>query len=667
MSWFVVCLLLVFIAISPFTDTAMAAQQHRILDSLQRLVIVQSGKRPDTQIVNALNTLSRLYRSVNLRQSIQYAQQALQQAHTLQYREGIALGWQNLGVAYRFMGNIPLALEHYQKALQIREQMGDRKGNANIRNNIGLALWHQGKYEQALTEHLLALKIREEIRDTAGISSSLNNVGIIYEKHQQWEKALHYYSLALAIDTRLEDTEGIFLLMNNIGVIHEKQHRYDSALVIYRRAFQMNKPGALNREFATMVYNLAVVYQNLGASDSALYYFQQSLMLRRKLEDLAGVATCHIALGNYFVHHSHPAEGLRHLFRALYLADSLNLPEIRKNTYLQLSSVMDTLGNFRQALRYYQSYEALKDTLSGREVREKIEQLHLTFETDKKDRELALLRATQETIFWQNNVLITGLLGVILLASAIISLVVVKKRSETQRLLLQQTERQNAEVLTAVLQGYEEASSRIARELHDGAGHLLGLSKLRFSSFVSALDPTNKQILDDYRETLSIFDHAVNEVRAASHQLMPLSLRDYGILPALEFIINLTQKSGDLIIDFQTRGMESPDQYPVRFPAPVELTIYRIVQEIIHNTLKHACATILTIDLSFDGAFLFLITEDNGQGFTPAPQSKGFGLVAIHKRIEAFQGTASVESSPGSGTTWNIQIPVNPKKIEYSS
>lgn len=195
----------------------------------------------------------------------------------------------------------------------------------------------------------------------------------------------------------------------------------------------------------------------------------------------------------------------------------------------------------------------------------------------------------------------------------------------------------------------EKERARIATDLHDELGPYLSAAKMR----INALDV----LADDDRENLvKINEHLdliIHRMREISGDLMPNTLIRKGLVVGIEeFIHNISKPSGLQIHFLPTASCE--------FPFPQRIHLYRIVQEIVHNTIKHAKATVLNIELKGSADRVFLVSEDNGVGFdytTVLDEKLGLGLRSLLSRIEVMGGEMFIESKSGKGTRYVFEIP----------
>ncbi len=236
-----------------------------------------------------------------------------------------------------------------------------------------------------------------------------------------------------------------------------------------------------------------------------------------------------------------------------------------------------------------------------------------------------------------------------------------RKRTEEERARLLKEVQDNHERLQhlsrRLLDVQEEERSRIARELHDETGQSLTalLLGLRMLDEMSTSETAQARV-DDLRE---IAARALDEVKRLAMGLRPALLDDLGLEAALKRLAEDSGKTHGIFVDLHMNGLNKR-----RMAFPVETTIYRIVQEALTNAGRHAAARNVSILLTGSESSVKLIIEDDGRGFDVentlrlSDSAKHLGLLGMHERVALLHGTFSVESTPGSGTTIYVQLPL---------
>lgn len=201
--------------------------------------------------------------------------------------------------------------------------------------------------------------------------------------------------------------------------------------------------------------------------------------------------------------------------------------------------------------------------------------------------------------------------------------------------------------LNEVLEG---ELKRIAHALHDEAGQLLASVHIAIADVVGNLPPHARNRFDGIERLLRQIEF---ELRGLSHELRPTVLDNLGLLPALEFLAEKVAKRTGLTVSVEGKTEK-------RLPPSVETALYRIVQEALNNTVKHACAESVKIRLEYATDSVMCSIQDDGVGFTPRgePGSEGLGLLGIRERLSALGGALRVITEAGKGTTIVADIPL---------
>jgi signal transduction histidine kinase len=211
--------------------------------------------------------------------------------------------------------------------------------------------------------------------------------------------------------------------------------------------------------------------------------------------------------------------------------------------------------------------------------------------------------------------------------------------------------RQQEARMNAVFQGQEEERRRIAKELHDGVGQTLSALKLNYQTL--SFKATSRDLVQDLKRLQTMLDSASAEVRTISHQMMPKELEQFGLVPAIENMLKMNFENAPLQYHFEHSGFEE------RLGVPIELALFRVLQELISNVIKHSQATFLNVQLLKLKTHVVLNVSDNGVGFdVDAAEKNGIGLLNIASRIDAIKGHLNYESAPGTGTSVTIRTPI---------
>ena len=219
------------------------------------------------------------------------------------------------------------------------------------------------------------------------------------------------------------------------------------------------------------------------------------------------------------------------------------------------------------------------------------------------------------------------------------------------RLLNKELELQDKNRIAAVIESQEKERQRIARDLHDSLGQILALSKINLTRInAENLEPESRILLSQVSD---LIDESCREVRNISHDLMPPDLENLSLTEVLENLINKTRHIYGGTYSFHAHDLKQDLSPACKF------TLYRVLQEILQNILKHASASKVDITLMQNDDFTNLLVEDNGKGFDTSMTNLGIGLKNIHSRVKILHGYFDIDSSINNGTVFNISIPLS--------
>jgi len=248
--------------------------------------------------------------------------------------------------------------------------------------------------------------------------------------------------------------------------------------------------------------------------------------------------------------------------------------------------------------------------------------------------------------------LLLGIFGMFLLAAGVVAFFLVYQ----QKLFKQKDKIRNLEkayeeeLLNSTVQAQERERKRIAIDLHDGLGSLLSTIRLYVLQF--SMKKTESETKELVGETKSVVDTAIDQTREISHNLLPTTLSRFGVISAIEDFCSRLQKLQEIDVSFTY-------DKTYQFNEQQNLAIYRIIQELINNTLKHAQASCLTINLQTVDDLLQLDYQDDGRGFEmeeTQQQSSGLGMKSIESRVRVLNGKMKIESAVGEGFHFRLRF-----------
>ena len=655
--WMPFCILL---------NTQGMAQDRHEIDSLENLLHTTAT---DSVRLQAYLRLTWNYLLYDLSKSREYARKGMELSLKKQDSLRVYRIYHYWGLIHRLEGNYDSSLHFFQQVVDYHTRNGHEERTVQALFNMGVVSSFLGQFHTSLNYFVRALELAEQHADRFMVADIQNSMGAIHKKLKNYQKSLDLTYSALHIFSTLEKPFQQANCLSNLGSTYAEMHQLDSALEYYHKAYELDKALDIQWGIGHQLNNLAAVHDELGEDKQAMAYAEEGLAVREKLgqkkeiaESLIRVASLHNQLGQ-------PDKGIAYALQAKKLSQDIASKQELRDAYLTLSQAYHQTGNYQKAYQLHVEYASLRDSIVNEEIALQINDLQARYESEKKEKEIALLTqesAVQKAALARKNIVLNAFIAGCILLSALIFVMIrfyqskikhkallAQKNEEINRRKIQELEqRQKLISMDAMVSGQEEERKRIAKELHDGLGSLLANVQMRFSTLQEHI---SKGKIEVYQQANNLLDEACDEVRKISHNMMPGALVKFGLIPAIQDICDTIERTQNIKIDFQVLGMSE------RVEEKIEITLYRIVQELLNNILKHARATEIIIQMSLHDGYLTLIVEDNGIGFDieEAKAKGGLGMQSLASRVKYIDGRLDIEATPGIGTTVTIEIPVH--------
>lgn len=208
--------------------------------------------------------------------------------------------------------------------------------------------------------------------------------------------------------------------------------------------------------------------------------------------------------------------------------------------------------------------------------------------------------------------------------------------------------RKQKDIFNAVLETQNKERKRISEDLHDELGPLLSGIKIRVGALRDMDDDAAREEM--IKEAEGSLDKAVQEVRVITKNLMPRYIEEHGLVAELEELQRLVEISKAVKVNLRLSGLEK------RLNPLFEINLFRIINELLNNAVRHSRANTIDIEIDYNRAGLLLAFSDNGKGFTPEIKHNGIGLKNIESRINLFKGKYKIESAHNNGTCFKINF-----------
>jgi signal transduction histidine kinase len=583
-----------------------------------------------------------------------------------------ALQRQGEGLAHS--GRIPEAINRYETVVALHRERADTAGVADGLRDIGGLLYKAGAFDQAMEKFIDALRIREARKDTSAMASILNSMGLLHMDHGDAQGALAYYERCLAIHIAAGDSVRAGVVLNNLGTPLRAMGRCDEAIPNHIRSLAIHERAGRKIGIAASLNHLAAAYNCKHEPYTALAYSARSLRIRESIGDTAGVAYAELQRAKAWLQLKDYRAVVRSAGIALRIGTKMVQIPIRKEASELLYEGYKGLSDWRKALEMRELNERIEDSLSGNEAKRAI--LRREYEYEYAKRALAdslerVHRADEERCAYDGRLMLEKerrgyLVGTVIagtLVFALVAFLLVKRVQQARRSVRQEKalrEKQVNELLQgqeitamhAMFEGQEKERERMARDLHDRVGSMLGTVKMQMEVLEERMGTDQGAREDQYHKVYGLLVETVGEVRRISHDMVTGTLARFGLEKALEDLCASVRVRGGMAVELRVFGLEQ------RLEPAMEITLYRVLQELVGNALKHAKATELSINVTRSLGRLSVMVSDDGAGFDPSTPGDGMGLENVRKRAATLGGNVTIDTALGKGTTVSLECVV---------
>ncbi len=610
--------------------------------------------KPDTNKVKLLSDLCWDYRFISADSALNFGEQALQLAKEINFTKGIAQAYNDMAIIFIDRANYRRATEYLNESLKIREKQNDWAGIASIYNKLGIIDQKQGRLKEALEHQISALKIYQKLGQDKWIGHCLNNIAIIHQNLGNLDKAMEYHQKALVYRIKMKDELGEATSYGNMANLYSRMHDTISATGYYEKALSLSRSLKNDELISGNLSNMANISLAQKDYDKALNLYHESLKIRDRLGDSKGISSTLSRIGTVYTETRRYKEAAKILNRSLSIAKNIAVTEEELSALLGLAKLKALTNHLDSSFVLMKQYIATKDSVYDARIKQQIMDVQSQYETDKLEQDLALIKTEQENTEIKLSQRKTEIwLLVFVFISMIGAGIFLFYRHQSRQKAAANAERISEQEtrMSAVFQAQEEERRRIAKELHDGVGQTISAIKMNYQSLAQKASENN--LIPDFNKIGKMLDNAGKEIRSISHQMIPKELEQFGLVPAVEGMLNLNLEHSIVQYQFEHSGFED------RIGTHIELVLFRVLQELVSNVIKHSKASELNVQLVKVKSHVVLNVSDNGIGFDVEKKEKnGIGLLNIASRIDGIKGHLHYESASGAGTSVTIRTPI---------
>lgn len=625
------------------------AQQNRVRDSI--LSLLPQAKK-DTNLIMLYYDIGYQYSMNDHAQAIQYYQKAKALSENLQYTKGLILYASYYGNILKMKGEYDSALVLDKKAIHLAHQLKDNAQIAKSYINTGNVFNYRNQHDSTLYYYEMAKKYASNNpRLSAHISYLM--VGVYLDLGRKQE-AVKQGESALAYFRKAGEPAMLGQVLLNLGSAYESSGNTSKARSLLSEALQISRDIGFDELRLHCLVSLMndYLWHNKGADPRLLEYAEEALPIAQRQNNTMGITLIYRGIGNHYKFKQDYDQALKYLDSSLNIATAHKLTKEQQEALYSKGLLLTAMGQLEAGNALLNEAAVLEDSLVNNDIREQVLMVEKRFETEKKENHIKLQEAkiNQKNLF--NYILIGSIISLMLIL--LLFYRNYKHRQKIQKAKIEEleTEKQLLAV-QSLLKGQEDERSRLAKDLHDGLGGMLSGVKLQLGAMKGNLILTEENV-ELFNNALNKLDQSISEMRRVAHNMMPEALLQLGLEQALQDFCNNISSSGIFTINTEFYGLEH------RLPAATEITVYRIVQELVNNAVKHSHAKDILVQVLRRKHSLNITVEDNGIGFDVSnwQEKTTAGLQNIHTRVHSLGGNIDIKSSPGAGTSIYIECTI---------
>lgn len=550
------------------------------------------------------------------------------------------------------------AKKHYKKLSELNK--------IDLNYHLGYVSYWLKRYDSSTFYLKNSEKINsnKKILDSSILGKTYQRLAYVYSKISLDTLELNYLKKSINLYESLSNNPKLIYLYNNLGTFYSQNNKkLDSSFYYYKKGLNLKIDHKLK---GTIYQNIGALYFGNNISlDSAKYYFDKAL--KYNLGD-ATYASLYFNKAVIEKENGNLTKALEYYNKSNEFSIANN--NLHSQSYIQedLAKLYDSIKNFKKANEHYKKYISLKDSILKLDIIESVNDIETKYQTEKKEKENLKLKAQNieaEAERQKNKIFLTVSLLFIVLGGTI-GLLSLKNSKRKRKLAEQDKELETQKNLTllkeqelttinAMVDGQEKERKRIAEDLHDNLGSVLATLKLHFENL--KMNREKKKINQEtlFDKTENLIDEAYLKVRRIAHAKNAGVIANQGLLTAIQMMAEKISSADKVKIEVVDFGLDK------RLENSLEITIFRIIQELLTNIMKHAEAKNATINISLYDKNLNIIIEDDGKGFDlkKVNLKNGMGISSIKTRVEHLKGTFEVDATIGKGSSIIIDIPID--------
>ena len=623
--------------------------QNKKIDSLKLIVDVSQDS---FKIAKANLLLAKLHERIDLNKGKAYAHKA----YRYKVNDSLLAETNNqLGRFQFFTAQLDSATYYFENTKQLLQKLNDEKRVAIVNISLGAIQLRLGDYNKTIKTLTESATYFEKTYDSLNTAKCYSNIASAFAELELYPKAIEYSEKALGVFKNLKQTPFQLITLPNLATQYYKNGDTIKAIIYNNEAEKLAIKVNDKR-------SLSIIYNNLGElyldkdSQRAQLYLEKTLQLKNEINLKSGIEITQSNLGYIHLKNKNYKIAISYFNKAIKQVKGKQLVFVYNN----LKEAYKGLGQINKALEYSEKSNILNDSILNTENQKNFLEVQTKYETEKKEKEILQLQTDNIKANYkrkQNRNLLIATLSALLLALLLIYFL--QKNAKKKRIIMEQNliiqeqdfnqllKSQELEGIDAIINAQEIERYKMAADLHDNLGSKIATLRLYLESYND-----KENFSEFYNKLKKLMNDTYNEIRSISKNKNFGAQINKGLIPSTKIIAK--QISDSKKIDIQVINVDVNK----RIENKLEIQVFRIIQELLTNIIKHSKASEAIVQFSEHDNTLNIIVEDNGIGFDISTSKSGIGLVNIEKRIEKIEGNLVIDTLKGNGTTIILNIPL---------
>jgi len=568
---------------------------------------------------------------------IAYADKALTIAEKFDLAEEKYYALIHTGVGYSILNKNQQAVSFHLQALELAAELADKKLLGRVHNELGIDYKYLGRFDKSLDHFLKALSIKEEksadgknLYSELSIANTMNNIGVIYDEMGDYDKALDYYYKVLEIRKTENDRKGKAMVLHNIGVVFEEKGKFMEALDYYRQSLVLKKEIGNQRSIARTLGNIGIIFLDLGDFDNALKYHFEALEINMETDDLYGIANMSNSVADIYLEKGEPHKAFPFILDGIKFAKQSNARRILSDSYRFLSMYYKAVNDDSKAYETQLKLMALNDSLFSLELAEQVAEMQARYETEKKEKEIALLTKDNEiqTLKINRQSLQLYFLLVFILLGLMVAFLIFNRYKLKQKHFQSELEKKNLETEQRLLRSQMNPHF-IFNSMNSIQSYISGNDSFTAMTYLSKFAQLMRNILENSRKAMIELSEEIN---------------------TLELYIELESIRFKKKFDFNIKVDPKLTVETIFIPP---MLIQPFVENSIKHGLRHKKGTgLLELEFKQNQKLITCIVKDNGIGREKAREinnetnknHRSLGMQVTYERLQALNKEKNIDT-----------------------